>query len=280
MYKSELSKLLYAKTLWIVAVVSSIGVVMTSLLSVFAHDVATWADDVAGASGGLAGELGVLGFSHASMQWATLNISGASGSSVGISALCLIILGLLNVTADFRFGSMATTLIASPNRARALAARSSAIATVAAAIALELVAITAGTLALGLLVHGVPPAIPVGAMLASWGMQVAALVAMALIGMGVGLMVRSQVAALVLVFSWVFAEAIVRSLAALLVKGTTIADFLPLGLSTAVNHHGGGFAGGAMVSVAPAVALIALIVWMVGMMGVGGFTLRRRDVPA
>ncbi|GAB3555690.1 hypothetical protein [Spelaeicoccus albus] len=280
MYKSELAKLLYSRALWIVAIVSSIGVIATSLLSVFARDFVSWAENVAGSSSAVAGELDVAGFSHASMQWATLNISGASGSSTGISAICLIVLGLLNVTGDFRFGSMSTTLIASPSRTRALAARGAAIATVAAAIAVVLVAITAVALTLGLVIHGVPLAVPVGGMLTNWLIEVAALIAMALIGMGVGLIVRSQVAALVIVFTWVFAESLVRSIVAFLVKGTTIADFLPLGLGTAVNHGSGEFSGGALVSVAPSIALIALIVWMVCTVGVGGFTLRRRDVPA
>lgn len=280
MYKSELAKLLYARAPWIVAIVSAIGVVLTSLLSAFASDVLSWAENVAGSTGAVSDELGVAGFSHASMQWATLNISGASGASAGISAICLIVLGVLNVTGDYRYGSMSTTLIASPNRSRALAARGAAIATVAAAIALVLVVITAAALTLGLAVHGVPLVIPVSGMLTNWLIEVAALVAMALIGMGVGLIARSQVAALVIVFTWIFVEALARSVVAFLVKGTTIADFLPFGLGTAVNHGSGSFGGGALVSVAPTAALIALIVWALCTVGVGGFTLWRRDVPA
>lgn len=282
MYASELAKIRYAKSNWIIAVVVTLGVATTALITVFSGqfiDALTSLDD-SGQTAGLSGELGVAGFGHAAMQWATVNIIGSSGGSVSISVIGMLIFGMLNVTSEFRYGSMATTLLARPSRPRATLAKAGAVATTAAAISLALVALTACLLAVGLAVYDVPTAIAIGPLLVNWGLQVAALVMIALVGMGVGLIVRSQVAALIIVFAWVFAESLVRSLSAVLISGISPANFLPLGLGTDVNHQTAVFGDGAIASLTPAVALVTLLGWVIVLVGSGTLTLHRRDVPA
>lgn len=282
MYASELAKIRYSKTTWITTIVVTLGAAVISFLTVFSAEVIDSLSslDSSGSAAGATSELGIVGFGHASMQWAAVNIVGGSGASVSLSVIGLVIFGLLNVTSEFRYGSMSTTLLARPSRTRAMFAKAGAIATAAVVISIIQVIVTAGALTSGLLFYDVPLAISVGALLANWGLQIAALAMLALVGMGLGLVVRSQVAGLVIVFAWVLAESLIRSVFGALISGVTAANFLPFGLGSDFNLHTPALAGGGIAELAPAAAATALTVWMVVMVGAGTLTLRRRDVPA
>jgi ABC-2 type transport system permease protein len=122
-----------------------------------------------------------------------------------IAPLFGLLLGLRSFTDEFRYGSIVPTLLASPNRRRVLAAK---VVTVAAgAVALTLAAMTA-SFAIGvplLIAKGVDLTWSTGALATIVGRLLGASAVWAAIGVGLGLAVRHQVAAIAGSLIWLLA---------------------------------------------------------------------------
>lgn len=124
------------------------------------------------------------------------------GLGTTIAALFAALLGALSITAEFRTGTIRPTLLVTPRRPRVIAAKLAASALTGAGVGLIAQALVAGTEAAGLAARGLPNELSGGdyAQLVAGGAVAAAL--FAAIGVGVGAVVRNQVAALVGLCLW------------------------------------------------------------------------------
>jgi ABC-2 type transport system permease protein len=182
--------------------------------------------------------------------------------SLAIAPLFGLLLGLRSFTDEFRFGSIVPTLLASPVRRRVLGAK--LVATAGGSVVLSLAAV-AVTIAVGvplLVVKGVEVTWSTGALAVLVGRLVAATVLWTTIGVGLGLAVRNQVAAIAGTLVWVLAaEGIFSGLvpgvakyfpgaAGLAIVGLNSADLLTPGLGAVLL---GGYA---LVAVATGAVLM------------------------
>ena len=113
-----------------------------------------------------------------------------------------------------------------------------------------------------------------------WARGLAVLVLLAWLGLGIGTLVRGQVAGVVTVAALALAEPIVRGAVTLLSGGdSAAADWLPLGLGALAST--GGSAATLLGGAAPLGALAALAglaAWAALLLGGGAVSLRRRDL--
>lgn len=125
--------------------------------------------------------------------------------SLTIAPLFGLLLGLRSFTDEFRFGSIVPTLLASPVRRRVLGAK--LVATAGAGIALSLAAV-AISLTVGvpiLIVKGIEVTWSAGALALVVGRLLGATVLWTALGVGLGLAVKHQVAAIAGTLVWVLA---------------------------------------------------------------------------
>jgi ABC-2 type transport system permease protein len=192
--------------------------------------------------------------------------------AAGISALLALILGITVITTEFRHGTITPTLLASPHREQVVGGKAIASGSVAVFFALVglLVAVVVG--AVWLLVVGADihffggdvggQALQVILSAALWG----------LIGIAIGVLVQSQVAALVGTLVWLFlVETILVGIFGLLdIDG--VAPYLPFQALDAADGTGGenllSYWAGVGVSLA----------WIAVVGAAGTERLRRRDI--
>ena len=187
--------------------------------------------------------------------------------SLTIAPLFGLLLGLRSFTDEFRSGSIVPTLLASPDRRRVLGAK--LVATAGGGIALTLAA-TAVSIAIGvplLLAKGVEIMWSASAMAEVVGRPVGATVLWTAIGVGLGLAVKHQVAAIAGALVWLLAaEGIFSGLV------PNIAKYFP------------GAAGFAIVGINPADLLTpglgALLLgsYAAVAVGAGAVLMQRRDI--
>ena len=126
-------------------------------------------------------------------------------ASLTIVPLLGLLFGLRSFTDEFRYGSIVPTLLASPARRRVLGAK--LVATAGGGVALSLAAV-AITVAVGvplLITKGVEITWSTGALAIVVGRLIAATVLWTAIGVGLGLAVRHQVAAIAGALVWLLA---------------------------------------------------------------------------
>ena len=188
-------------------------------------------------------------------------------SVVGITGLFTALTGLLLVTSEYRFGTIRPTLLFEPRRARVVVAKVAA-------------GLTAGFLlgatgqGLGLVVgyvilrgRGIPVALGTEALATLFLGSLAGVTVWGGIGVGVGALVRNQVAGVVGLLTWGF---IVENLLMGLVPA--LGRFLPGPADSAL-------AGSATAHLlTPAAGAAALVVWAVALVVGGTIVTVRRDV--
>jgi ABC-type transport system involved in multi-copper enzyme maturation permease subunit len=214
--------------------------------------------------------LHVLSFSASSLaqddnQFKILGL----GTSIG--ALFAALLGAMSITGEFRSGTIRPTLLVTPRRTRVIAAK--VLASLAAGVGIGLLAqsLAAAAEAAGLAARGVDVELAVGdyAQLLAGGALGAAL--FAAIGVGIGAMVRNQVAALVGLCVWLlFVEPLLLS------DVPSVARYAP--------ESSAGAIAGAIQSqiadslVAPALGVVLLVAYAALSVGAGALLVTRRDV--
>jgi ABC-2 type transport system permease protein len=184
-----------------------------------------------------------------------------------IAPLFGLLLGLRSFTDEFRYGSIVPTLLASPNRRRVLGAK--LVATAGGGVALTLAA-TAVSIAIGvplLVAKGVEITWSAPAMAEVVGRLVGATVLWTAIGVGLGLAVKHQVAAIAGALVWLLA-----------------AEGIFSGLVPNVAKYFPGAAGFAVVGINPAQLLTpslgALLLGGYALVAVaaGAVLMQRRDI--
>jgi ABC-2 type transport system permease protein len=286
MISSELAKIRYSRSL---RAILFAGIVITAAVSAFMANIvplanalirlnevvpnATDADKMSPET------MQSIGMSSAQMQQVVLSTTAGSFFGVGPAVLAVVLVGLLSVTTEFRFGSVVGAVLADPRRIRYVLAKLVAVGTVAGLAVTVIAAINLTTLLISVWAQQETVLVPIITMLSLWGRGVLAAMGYAAIGMGIGFLLRSQVAALIATFAVILAEPVLRVVGRLLANGITVTDFLPFGLaqpSAGANVPLPGL--GAAVAPAPLVALAALVVWAIVLLGLGGQLFVRREI--
>jgi ABC-2 type transport system permease protein len=148
-----------------------------------------------------------------------------------------LLLGILGMAGEFRHRTVTQTFLVTPDRGRVVAAKLVAYPLAGIALALSILAFTAAVAAGWLAAKGITPSlldarlgrVLLGAVLAA-GLC-------GLVGVGVGALVRNQVAALVGVAVWVL---LVEGLLMSLLHAPSMAKWLPSAAAAALTNPGGG----------------------------------------
>lgn len=188
-------------------------------------------------------------------------------STMGSASVIALILGILAFTAEYRHGTITDTFLTEPRRARVVAAK----AVVNAALGIMLAVVSAATvtvLALWLLPDGHAPIdwAYAGRIVAATMLTYALY---AVLGVSVGALITSQLAAILLALLWV-----------LLIEGLIgairpeVGKWLPGGAAQAIL--GGQSPGGDLLP--PAVAVLVLLAYAVVLGAVAASTTLRRDI--
>jgi ABC-2 type transport system permease protein len=214
--------------------------------------------------------LHVLSFSANSLSRDSnqLKILGL-GTSIG--ALFAALLGAMSITGEFRTGTIRPTFLVTPRRRRVVGSKVVVSMLAGAGIGLLAEALTAGAEAAGLAARGIHIQLAVGdyAQLLAGGALAAAL--FAAIGVGVGTVVRNQVAALVGLCVWL-----------LFVEPLLLAD-VPSAAKYAPEATAGAIAGAIQSQIAdsliaPALGVVLLAAYAALAGVAGSLLISRRDV--
>jgi ABC-type transport system involved in multi-copper enzyme maturation permease subunit len=218
---------------------------------------------------GAAGEVGSRSLDERSgldFPFALLDVSGL------ITSLLAIILGITMVTTEFRHGTITPTLLATPGRQRLLAAKAVAGVLVAAffvALALVVIVLIAS---IWVSIGGGELALLDGDVAERAAKRLLGTVLWLLLGVAIGSLVHSQVAALVGTLVWIFlVENLLVGLAALL-DVDDAAEYLPFHALDGADGTGGGN----LLDYGPALAVT--LGWIALLGGLGMLRTGRRDI--
>lgn len=224
---AEVSKIFSTRMWWILALVlfAYITLLAGGLAALFgAVDSGVLSPDTVNSGGGAAG-LSALG------SLPPLIYSFAA--SVGY--VFPVLLGALATTGEFRHQTLTPTFLATPRRGRVLGGKIIALFTVGAGLGLVglLASVGVGSVVLG--AFGVDPLLADGDTWALIGRVVLAMALWAVIGVGLGVLVPSQVASIVIVLAFTqFVEPLLRFAAAFTEVTADIGKFLPGAASDAL----------------------------------------------
>jgi ABC-type transport system involved in multi-copper enzyme maturation permease subunit len=189
----------------------------------------------------------------------------------GLGALFAGLAGAISMTAELRYGTIRSTFLVTPRRERVVAAKAAAAALVGIAFGLVAEVCVIGVGDAALRARGIPVRLDTGdyAQLVAGGVVAAAL--WGPIGLGLGALVRNQVATVVGLFAWLlFVEGLVFGLlpgAGRLLPGMAGAAIAGVTTTGEVGH----------LLAAPAGALL-LAAYAVPALAVGALVTARRDV--
>jgi ABC-2 type transport system permease protein len=186
-----------------------------------------------------------------------------------IVPIFVVVLGIRSYTDEARHGSIVPTLLTDPNRRRIVVAKAVVLAIAAIGFALAASATVAAVSWVLLVAQGTA----VSVSLASVGLLVVKGIVICVlwsaVGLGVGLTVSHQVAAIVGAILWLLVG---ESLAEMLASG--VAKFLPGHAATSLL----GIASADASLLAPLAGAAVLTVWALGSVALGTSSLARRDV--
>jgi ABC-2 type transport system permease protein len=191
---------------------------------------------------------------------------------IGITSLLAIILGITIVTTEFRHGTITPTLLANPGRERVLAGK--AIAGVLVAILFVVLAIVVVLVVASIYtsIDGGQLELADGEVMERAGTNLLGVVLWLLMGVAIGSVVQSQVAALVGTLVWLFlVETLLVGLFSLL-DVDAVAEYLPFHALDGADGTGGDN----LLSYGPALAVTCG--WIVLLGGAGVMRTRRRDI--
>ena len=188
-----------------------------------------------------------------------------------LGALFAALAGAMSVTAEFRHGTVRPTLLASPDRARVAAGKAAAAALVGALTGVLAAGLVAALGSIGLAVRDIPVALTGADFAQMIAGCTASAVLWAILGTGIGALLRNQVAAVVGLCVW------------LLLIETILTSNLP-----AIGKYAPGASGGAIAGLTPGAGRASLLTPAMGALLLLGFavlssaagllTFQRRDI--
>jgi ABC-type transport system involved in multi-copper enzyme maturation permease subunit len=192
--------------------------------------------------------------------------------SLGIAVLLSILLGITIVTTEFRHGTVTPTFLVAPRRERVIAAKAIAGVIVAVGFALLALVVLAAVALPWFAILDVPTHLGEGELWTRLAQQFFSAVLWVLTGVAIGVLVQSQVAALVGTLVWIFlGETLLVGLFGLLdVDG--LSAYLPFHALDASDGTGGenllSYWGGVAVALG----------WIATLGAAGTIRTRRRDI--
>jgi ABC-2 type transport system permease protein len=148
-----------------------------------------------------------------------------------------LLLGILGMTGEFRHQTVTQTFLVSPDRGRVVAAKLVAYPLAGIALALATLAVTAAVGAGWLAAKGITPSLLDARLGRVVGVALLGAGLCGLVGVGVGALIRNQVAALVGTLVWVL---VVEGLLVSLLNAPTLGKWLPSAAATAAITSPGG----------------------------------------
>jgi ABC-2 type transport system permease protein len=212
-------------------------------------------------------------------------LNTASGLSTvttvtGWSMMFAAVLGVIVANGEFRHATATLTYLAEPNRARVLVAKSLATALFGSLFGLVSAVIATGVGLAFVAGHGYPVTLSAATMVAHGAGALLGAALLAAIGVGLGSLIRSQLAGVIGVFVWgLVIESVIGGLF------TSIRPYLPYTAATTlagIKLGGAAFgpahnvAGGSPLPIVGAAALIASVALLIS--AVAGRTTVRRDI--
>jgi ABC-2 type transport system permease protein len=153
---------------------------------------------------------------------------------VGLAAVITLIFGILAVAGEYRHGTITDTFLSFPGRGRVIAAKLAVYGLIGAAAGLVSSAVAIGTTAAWWAAEGGAIHLSVQGTWLTLGGGVAASCAFAVIGVGLGALIRNVVGAVALALAWI---ALIEGIAGQLV-GSGLARWLPFYASQALDQPG------------------------------------------
>ena len=187
-----------------------------------------------------------------------------------LAAIFAALLGALSITSEIRHGTIRPTFLFTPRRGRVVAAKVMATALIGAGFGLAGSALAVGVAAAALGARGIEILLNRGdvALLIAGGAAAGAM--WAVIGVGVGALVRHQVAAVIGITAWLlFVEGLLAGDAGALGE---VGRFLPGSAAAAISGQGPG------TLLAPAFGALLLAIYAVATAAAGWVATTRRDV--
>jgi ABC-2 type transport system permease protein len=190
----------------------------------------------------------------------------------GTSFLAVLLIGVTaaaSVTGEFGFGTIRPTFTATPKRANVIAAK--ALVLVAAALAVQTAVVVIGSLVGTLIAEGRGATVDLGSVDAGINTLIGSIVLaglMAVMGLGLGLLVRSTPAAVAALILWpLLVENLLGGLLGLIFDNTNVASWMPFragfSMATLEPFDGPSRLVAGIYFGAVAVALLALGTWSV-----------------
>ena len=191
---------------------------------------------------------------------------------IGITSLLAIILGITMVTTEFRHGTITPTLLATPGRERVLAGKAVAGVLVAVFFAVLALVIIVVVATIWTSIDGGEVQLADSNVVERASKMLLGTVLWLLIGVAIGSVVHSQVAALVGTLVWIFlVENLLVGLAALL-DADGVAEYLPFHALDGADGTGGGN----LLDYGAALAVSCGWILLLG--ALGALRTRRRDI--
>jgi hypothetical protein len=224
---AEFSKILTTRMWWILALVlfGYIALIAGGLAALFGGlDSGAISPDAVNSGGGTAGLTGLGSIPPLIYSFA---------ASVGY--VFPVLLGALATTGEFRHQTLTPTFLATPRRGRVLGAKTVALFVMGAALGVVALAASVGIGALVLGGFGIDPLLADGETWGLIGRTVLAMAVWAVIGVGLGVLVPSQVASIVIVLAFTqFIEPLLRFASTFTQITADIGKFLPGAASDAL----------------------------------------------
>jgi ABC-type transport system involved in multi-copper enzyme maturation permease subunit len=215
------------------------------------------------------GAWGVLAGSEAEFAGASLDGLPVFLVATTVVAALAVVAGVRAYTDEVRYGSIVPTLVSTPDRRRVVAAKVLVIGATAAIFGLVSVGVGAGVSLVWFAVHGIEVTVGAAALAALGAKMMLIGAAWSAIGVGVGLIVGHQVAALVGSLLYVL---VIEDLIGAFAGG--VAKYLPGGAADAVV----GLAPGGMTVLAPATGAMLIAAWVAVSVVAGERRLQGRDI--
>ncbi len=212
------------------------------------------------------GVVGVLWESTRTSLAVPLAAQSVTHVALSVTWVFLLILGLRSFTDEFRNGSIVLTLLADPHRRQVLWAKLIATSAAAAVFTVAAATLTFAISVPWIVAKGIAVSVAVGPLAVWFGKLLLIDLLFAAIGVGVGLAVRHQVAAIV--GSIVLVTIVEDLLGGLAPK---LAAFFPTAGVWSIAGFGGSF-------MSPAGGALLLGAWAVGAVGLGAAMMERRDI--
>lgn len=207
--------------------------------------------------------------------------AGLLGEFGSMTALFPLALGVLLITTEYRHKTATATYLATPRRWIVAVAKVVSVIVVGAVLGVIHVISSVAGGALVLTVFKDQPLLLTNSdVLASFGTSIVATIVWALIGFGFGMLVRNQIAAVLIAVAFGFLGQLILNIAFAVLGWTTAAKFIPGNATTGmlVTADPGGGAGGESPYFVWWLSAIVLIGYAALLTVIGSFLSNRKDI--